>query len=296
MIHLYRTASPLGQVSSYRIPPIEVASPGINWDAFLKTQLAQKDSEVRHFSVPGWPGRVWLKRARARRSTFLYGLLNTFATAARLPWLKASPSATGGKESSAVELRRLRELRQAGVRVPHVLAHTDGAILMQDAIVSPEPSHSLLHMLVTRFEAGQANAALGYWRQGLQALSELHSKDQYLSQAFARNIVIGAAGEVGFVDFEDDPLEVMDLVDCKVRDLLCYLHSTAWPIAQAGVVPQAQTILAEWMNQCGEPERQAFLKVTRRLRFLGKLPKQRRFGKDVVRVHYSYALLSRAVG
>lgn len=296
MGHHYRTTTALRQFDSAAIEFVQAASPAINWQEFLSQKLAQQASGIRDYVLPNWPGRVWLKRARPKRSALLYGLLNSVAAWQRLPWLKASSSAIGGTHSSAVELRRLQELAQAGIRVPHVLAHTAGAILMQDAVAGVGRSESLQHRIESHFANGQPEAALGYWQQGLYALSEVHHKGQYLSQAFSRNMVISTEGEIGFVDFEDDPLEVMDLPDCKVRDLFCYLHSTAWPIAQAGVVPQAQAILSQWIQQYGEAERQTFSLATQRVRFLRLLPKNPRYGKDVVRIRFSYVLLRNAIG
>lgn len=296
MGHHYRTATAYRQFDSAAIDFVQVASPPINWQEFLSYQLAQQASGIQDYALPNWPGRVWLKRARPKRSALLYGLLNNVAAGLRLPWLKASSSAIGGMQSSAVELRRLQELAQAGIRVPRVLAHTEGAILMQDAVVGAGQSESLQHRIESHFANGQPEAALDFWQQGLYALSQVHHKGQYLSQAFSRNMVISTVGEIGFVDFEDDPLEVMDLLDCKVRDLFCYLHSTAWPIAQAGVVPQAQMVLSQWIEQYGEAQRQAFRLAIQRVRFLRLLPQKRRYGKDVVRIRFSYALLRNAIG
>ncbi|THJ30703.1 hypothetical protein E8K88_17375 [Lampropedia aestuarii] len=296
MDHHYRSATAFKQFDSPAIEFGQAASPAINWQDFLLQRLPHQENGIQDYELPNWPGRVWLKRARPKRSALLYAMLNKTAGLLRLPWLKASSSALGGTFSSAVELRRLQELAQAGIRVPHVLAHTVGAILMQDAVVGVGRSESLQHRIESHFANGQPEAALGYWQQGLYALSEVHHKGQYLSQAFSRNIVISSEGEIGFVDFEDDPLEVMDLPDCKVRDLFCYLHSTAWPIAQAGVVPQAQAILSQWIVQYGEAERQAFRQATQRVRYLRLLPTKRRYGKDVVRIRFSYALLSNAIG
>lgn len=265
----------------------------INWSDFLRQKRAEQASYIEPYSVAGWQGRVWLKRGRPKRSALIYAVLNGVATGIRLPWLKTSGSAAaGGRVSTAVELRRLQELRQAGVLVPQVLAHTEDAILMQDIGAPADSSVSLEHAINSHFTQGHLDAALAYWQQGLQALQRLHHKDQYVSQAFSRNMVLDASGTPGFVDFEDDPLEVMTLLNCKTRDLLCYLHSTAWPIAQAGAIPQAQAFLAQWVRGYAEVERQAFVQAAQRTRFARWFPQTRRFGKDAASIHYVHVLLS----
>ena len=57
----------------------------------------------------------------------------------------------------------------------------------------------------------QAQGVLDLWLEGLSFLAQIHSQGQCLSQAFARNIVRCADGQLGAIDFEDDPSSALPL-------------------------------------------------------------------------------------
>lgn len=54
-----------------------------------------------------------------------------------------------------------------------------------------------------------------------------HRAGQYLSQPFARNLVYSPGRGIGAIDFEDDPITVMPLVQAQIRDWIPYFFSTA---------------------------------------------------------------------
>jgi hypothetical protein len=64
--------------------------------------------------------------------------------------------------------------------------------------------------------------------QAIQAIQYIHSKQGYLSEAFARNILVDQNNRFSFIDFETDPHEVLSLHDCFVRDWLLFIFSTAY--------------------------------------------------------------------
>jgi len=67
-----------------------------------------------------------------------------------------------------------------------------------------------------------------YFKICLNGIKQVHLKKQYLSQGFVRNIVkIKDSEEVGFIDFEDDPIQVLSLEQAQARDLLLFVNSTA---------------------------------------------------------------------
>jgi len=61
----------------------------------------------------------------------------------------------------------------------------------------------------------------------LDAILEIHNKNGYLSEAFARNILVNADHKFTFIDFETDPGQILDLQSCHIRDWLCFIFSTA---------------------------------------------------------------------
>lgn len=262
-----------------------------NWPAFLALHAPVQAGPIQRYYVEALHKEVWLKKAQPARGPLLYWMLNHVASLLRMPWLKASLSARGGALGIAVEVRRLQQLHAAGVRVPRVLAATDGAFVMDDISADCGKSVVLQNAMTDANLAHAPQEVLALFTLGLNALLALHRKDQYLSQAFARNMVLNERQELGFIDFEDDPAEVMSLTDCKTRDLFCYLQSTAWPLAQAQMIGPAQKALADWICQYPVHEQEAFRTAAHQARFARFFSSHKRWGKDVVRIHNLYLLL-----
>ncbi len=200
-------------------------------------------------------GSVLVKGQRPKRSGWRYQLLNGLARVAELPLLRAAP-AHGGALAQQIEVRRLGELAAAGVPVPQVL-HVEADFFVQRYV----GDHALDKLL------RQPQAAL-WWQRGLQALVALHARDQYLSQAFARNFI--ASGEhLAMIDFEDDPLEVMSLQQAQARDWLAYLHSGAR--VMRGQQAAIDLLRAELAHESA-PVRALVAASARRLRWVQRLP------------------------
>jgi tRNA A-37 threonylcarbamoyl transferase component Bud32 len=204
-------------------------------------------------------GSVLVKGQRAARPAWRYRLLNGFAGLAGLPLLRAVPAHAGAR-AQQIEVQRLRSLAAAGVVVPQVL-HVDAEFFVQSYL-----GDSRLDALLQ-----QAAAAL-WWQRGLQALVMLHAREQYLSQAFARNF-IAFGDQLAMIDFEDDPLEVMPLEQAQARDWLAYLHSSArllhtqTPAQQAAAI---EVLRAELARECA-PVRRLVGDSARRLRWVQRL-------------------------
>jgi hypothetical protein len=120
--------------------------------------------------------------------------------------------------------------------VPTVLAQQADGLLISDLGESGRATIVLQERLDQAATAGPA-ALLAVWREGLAAIAAVHVRGQHLSQAFDRNLVQCPDGVIGYIDFEDDPAEVMTLAECQARDWLSYLHSTAMMLEAAA--PQA---------------------------------------------------------
>lgn len=219
-----------------------------------------------------------LKRRRPAHGAWRYALLRSGARLSGAPSLLAVP-AHGGARAQAIELRRLRELGAAGVAVPAVLGETPDGIVLE---FLGDRS------LVEEFKLDAATG-LAAWRRGLDAIADVHRRGQYLSQAFARNIIVHD-GRLWFIDFEDDPLEAMDLVHAQVRDWLAYLHSSVWLLA----APRA-ALLDAWratVRAMPASVAQCLRADTRRVLWLRHLPARRRpWGRDVVSVQALMAFL-----
>ena len=244
---------------------------------------------------PGWratrlevfdsaAGKVIVKGQRAPRHPARYHVLNLLARGVGLPLLKAAPM-HGGTRAQAVEIDRLAQLRAAGTRVPEVLHVAPDHFVMQWL-----GDQNLASLLQARHPH-----ALALWREGANALVKLHASGQYLSQGFARNMIVDGAPAAprlaGLIDFEDDPLQVMSLPDAQVRDWLTYLHSTLWmlPMPEA----EADARIDAWMAAESPAVRARYLQACRRMSWLRFLPRHRRFGRDTLSLQAAAAAAHR---
>jgi len=254
-------------------------------DACLASQLLPADV-ARIEASAGWRkervevldvsvGRVIVKGHRPRRKPARHRALNAVARLVGVPILRAVP-VHGGAASQAVEIRRLRALRAAGVRVPELLH------------VAPE--YFVMRWLGGNHLASALSegvpAAFDLWREAANAILDTHRRGQYLSQCFGRNVIVGTAADVagfqGFIDFEDDPLEVMGLPEAQVRDWLIYLQSTLWQVP--ATPSQIDAVLDACLQGESESVRRLFALACRRLAWLRRLPAHRRWGRDTLAV------------
>ena len=245
--------------------------------------LSLQDQE-RVAQSPGWRerrvevmdtagGKVVVKGQRAPRHPARYRILNALAGLLRAPLLKAAPM-HGGARAQAVELARLRALHQAGARVPEVLHAAPDHIVMR--WLGDEHLGILLQ--------NHHPHALALWKAAAAELLALHRAGQYLSQGFARNMIVDTHAQpprlAGWIDFEDDPLEVMGLPQAQARDWLAFLHSTLWTL------PLDSAAIDAWLRQTMDEEQAAvraeFLRAGRQLGRLRYVPSSRRFGRDTV--------------
>jgi len=220
-------------------------------------------------------GKVLVKGQRGRRSQLLYRLLNAAAQVIGLPCLKAVPM-HGGARAQQIEVARLRALHQAGVRVPRVLYVAPDYFVMQ--WLGGEQLGTLLQA------KPPVPAALAVWREAGDMLVRLHACGQYLSQCFARNLIVDTARQpprlAGAIDFEDDALEVMNLAEAQTRDWLDFLHSTLWMVPLPPAQIDAQ--LDAWMEQENQAVRGQLLQTARKVGWLRHLPRWRCLGRDTL--------------
>ena len=241
-----------------------------------------RTGRIEVFDTAGGP--VLVKGQRPPRHPLRYQVLNALARLLGVPFLKAAPM-HGGARAQQIELARLRALAAAGARVPRVLHAAPDHFVMQwlgDANLS-----ALLH------GAHPQGAAL--WRAGGDELARVHAHDQYLSQGFARNLIVDTHAQpprlAGAIDFEDDPAEVMSVPEAQVRDWLAFLQSTLWTLALPADEVDAQ--LDAWLAAEPSPVRALFLRAGRRLGWLRHLPQRRRFGRDTVALQAAAAAAHR---
>lgn len=216
-------------------------------------------------------GKVVVKGLRPPRPAWRFALMHALARWMRNPLLKPV-SAPGGVAAQATEVRRLRALAAAGVPVPAVLhvasdhmvlAHIDGEPLSTVIATTPQRAYGALQL-------------------ALSNLLDVHRRGQYLSQAFARNILMTANGPV-YLDFEDDPLEAMTLADAQARDWLALWLSVVWSTAMAR--DELMVLWGEVFDALTPEVQDRIAYVADHLAWLRHLPTNRqRWGRDIVNV------------
>ena len=259
-----------------------------DYAAFLRDQYALQTPNVASYRLGS--EQVWLKKAGPRHSMARYRVLGLLAWLTRLQVLRPVPN-LGGSTAIATEARRLHSLAALGLRVPEVLAQQPEGLLLRLLGRPGEATPSFDGEMQAASAAGP-QAVLARWQEGLAALQAVHARGACLSQAFARNLVRCPDGVLGFIDFEDDPLASLPLALCQARDALCYVHSTALYLREAGALPEARAIWAHWLAE--QPAALGALLATtaQRLAWLRHLPQDRRWGRDLQRARAAYDLLN----
>lgn len=233
---------------------------------------------VEVFDLP--EGKLLVKGQRPLRGPWAHRALNLFARMAGVPYLKAVP-VHGGARSQAIEIRRLQALHAAGVSVPQV-HHVASDYFVMSYLGANDLARALRE---------QGVRAAGLWMAAMDHLLLVHARGQYLSQCFARNIIVSSRFE-GLIDFEDDPLEVMTLEQAQARDWLIYLQSTLWNLALEP--DRLDAALRSVLERELEPVRVVLRHASRRLAWLRHLPTNRTiWGKDFVSLQAVAAALVR---
>ena len=232
---------------------------------------------------------LWVKRAGAEHPAWRLRVLGRVARALRLPVLSPVPN-PGGQAAIATEVARLQDLQMRGLRVPPVLAHTEHGFVMRHLGAPGQDTPSLGNEMEQAVPRG-AQAVLALWKQGLQSISKVHKAGTCLSQAFARNLVRCPDGVIGYIDFEDAPAEHLPMPVCHARDALCFAHSTAWILVDAGGLKEARQHWHAWTQTLSPEARRVLQDSIARMAWAQRLPSSRRLGRDAYRIRMAFELL-----
>lgn len=249
---------------------------------FLRENMAQQSRKVEAHELEG--RRVWLKLTGPANPFRLFRVLAAIMTWLGLGALRPVDG-RGGAEAIAIEARRLRELRALGLPVPQLLASTPCSLLLSD-LGDRETSLNLHQALAM----ATPTARQRLMERALAALDQVHRQGGYLSQAFARNLIVMPDGRIGFIDFEEDPRRNLSLADCQARDLLCLIYSVAFFFTSHRARRQLAGQLQRQLARRDEVARTNVLSVMRRLQWLRHLPASPHLGKDTLRVQATGAL------
>ncbi|WP_269914183.1 hypothetical protein [Acinetobacter sp. HY1485] len=211
-----------------------------HYHAFLTQTAPQQEKSIKAYRLENGT-KVWLKKSVSRHSKWLYMLVQSLAHICQLDLLLPVRN-YGGKEAIQCEAKRLDTLANLGIRVPKVLATSDMGLLIEDMASHDKNLCQLDKALAqeTNFEKRKE-----LFKITVYEIQKVHNKKQYLSEAFARNILVDSHRNISFIDFETDPATVFDLKTSQTRDWLCFLFSTTFRFSELERVEIIQLIKKE---------------------------------------------------
>lgn len=176
--------------------------------------MADSDATVSRLTLDGQP--AWLKRYGNDSRRLRLRALDWLVRKLGVPSLRPPPRHTGD-DARRTEQRRLQELASSRVNVPRVLGEGNSFLVLSDM-------GETLSSLLRQADANEAERLIG---AAVDAITAVHRAGMYLGQPLARNITLDAAGRIGFLDFEEDPGEIMSLVQAQARDWLIFSAGAA---------------------------------------------------------------------
>ncbi|MEA5122302.1 hypothetical protein [Xanthomonas floridensis] len=159
--------------------------------------------------------RVWLKQYRRGNRAVSLGALNFVARRWGLDALRPPPH-RGGDAARDLEARRLGELQAQAVNVPRVVGCGQAALVLSD-------NGRSFASCLREADAPERDRLIAL---AVTAIADAHREGAYFGQPLPRNMTYDGQA-VGFIDFEEDPLEVMDLAQAQARDWLVFGYGVA---------------------------------------------------------------------
>ena len=195
-----------------------------DFQSFLESSLVNQQASIQAYELDA--SKVWLKKASERHGLWLYTPLKWLAKIFNLGAITPVPN-QGGAAAIQCEFNRIQQLKALGISTPNVLAMSKKGILLQDIGAQRGSKVKQLDQRMSALKK-DPEAKFLLFTQAIQAIQTIHQQEGYLSEAFARNILVDEQNQFTFIDFETDPLHVLSLHDCFVRDWLLFIFSTAY--------------------------------------------------------------------
>lgn len=233
--------------------------------------------------------QAWLKRYGDGASRVLsLGALDFIASRMGMGPLRPPPHRVGAGALDT-EARRLAELAAQSVHVPQVIGRG------RDSLVLSDNGRSLAGWLRDARDDAQCDHLVGL---ALRAIADAHATGAYFGQPLPRNMTFDGQ-RIGFIDFEEDPLEVMDLAQAQARDWLMFGYGVSRYYEKR---PEAlQALMREVMSGEARAVNAQTHQVTDRLQRLALVcnrlgRKARRLAHAVLALHSATALSVLVIG
>ncbi|MGL4666390.1 MAG: hypothetical protein ACRCWR_00485 [Saezia sp.] len=230
---------------------------------------------------------LWVKTPSTPRLRLLYTVTNRLMVWLNMPYFQAPPhkGAPGGCASLAIEAHMLKRLKTAQVPVPEVVASTNSWLALT-ATGEFNLDIELKNLPITQ--------RLPLWQQAITAIADVHTKNCCLSQCFARNIMLEKRHSTPkgnatppycfyFLDFEEDPTQIMTLADAQARDWAMFLHSTAVLIREN--TEQAQELMINLLKEETLETQLSIQRIFKKLKPLKYFKSMQWLGRDSIRIY-----------
>ncbi|WP_394537775.1 serine/threonine protein phosphatase [Lysobacter enzymogenes] len=159
---------------------------------------------------------AWLKSYGGGSRRLRLRALELTARRLGVPSLRPPPHRVGA-DARQTEQRRLQELAAVDVRVPSILGEGDTYLLLSD----------IGETLSARLRRATPQEAYRLVTEAARTLAQVHARGGYIGQPLARNLTVDEHGRIGFIDFEEDPAEVMTVQQAQIRDWLIFAAGTS---------------------------------------------------------------------
>lgn len=215
----------------------------------LAELIAQAGDRIQYASIGG--RKVWIKKAVKQPHAGHY--LQMLASLA-MPGSIYRPSPPEvGEAASRGEAERLRAFQAKGMATPDILYEGPGVLVLADC--GPTVEERLLDLR----ELGQAEAHDALLLAMVRGMGVAHAAGLVHGRPHPRDMFV-RDDRIGFMDFEQNPLQVMSLARAQTRDVLilfgfvCDLamkpetSAQAWNIWTAKVSPASRKQLAQTLS------------------------------------------------
>lgn len=230
--------------------------------------------------------RLWIKRQGLKVLPPLVSIQGGLAALLRIPFLRPSPQ-LAPEAMQAREIARMRAFAEAGFPVPRILYASKIAMVMSD--VGPTLQQILKEMRSDHPERHDALLVKAARQLGRVHAAGLSHGRPHVRDFFLRD------GEVGFMDFEEDPAAAMPLGMAQARDVLLYfLIVTSIAAEPQTTCPAA---LEAWSAGAPEAARHQLRSLTRvigRILPLARLIGRVHMGSDLRRFIMATEFLTKA--
>ncbi len=179
---------------------------------YIKDLILTVKKDQHIFSIR-WEGETyWVKRPQAIQPSFWHKIQKIINLILPLEIVKAT-IAQDASSSLAHEIKQLKTLEKKQISVPKLITQADDWVCMSNA-------GPTLHELLEKGKCSEKHLL-----KAAETLANFHEKGLYHGRAKLNDLTLINKDEIGFIDFEENPLSVMSLESAQNRDLYLFISS-----------------------------------------------------------------------